>query len=385
MNMKRLMAAGLAGAMAFSLAACSGGNDNGGGSTADGGTTTPDSGASTPKTDLSVGVLYYNYADTYIASVRAALTDKLKEIGINPSNQDGNANQTTQTEQVQNEITKGTQMLVVNIVNTGSDDAATGIVDKAKAGGLPLVFFNREVSDDVIKSYDKSAFVGTNAPEAGHMQGDMIGKYVLENFDKLDLNGDGKISYVLFKGEQGNAEAEYRTQFAVEDADKILEEAGKPKLEFYDAKNADKYLVDKTGAWSSAAALEYMNTILSEYNDANNNMVELVICNNDGMAEGAITALNTSGYNKEVVEGQPASPYIPVFGVDATDAAKDLIAKGMMTGSIKQDADGMAQCISDLVANIAAGKDLMDGISGKYTVDDGVNKIRIPYQVYMGE
>lgn len=385
MNMKRLMAAGLAGAMAFSLAACGGDTKDAGGSTADSGTSAPDSGASTPKADLSVGVLYYNYADTYIASVRAALTDKLKAVGINPSNQDGNANQTTQTEQVQNEITKGTQMLVVNIVNTGSDDAATGIVDKAKAGGLPLVFFNREVSDDVIKSYDKSAFVGTNAPEAGHMQGDMIGKYVVENFDKLDLNGDGKISYVLFKGEQGNAEAEYRTQFAVEDADALLEAAGKPKLEFYDAKNADKYLVDKTGAWSSAAALEYMNTILSEYNDANKNMVELVICNNDGMAEGAITALNTSGYNKEVVEGQAASPYIPVFGVDATDAAKDLIAKGMMTGSIKQDADGMAQCITDLVANIAAGKDLMDGIADKYTVDEGVNKIRIPYQVYMGE
>ena len=49
------------------------------------------------------------------------------------------------------------------------------------------------------------------------------------------------------------------------------------------------------------------------------------------------------------------------------------------------DADGMAQCISDLVANVAAGKDLMDGIADKYTVDEGVNKIRIPYQIYLGE
>ena len=56
-----------------------------------------------------------------------------------------------------------------------------------------------------------------------------------------------------------------------------------------------------------------------------------------------------------------------------------------MTGSIKQDAEGMAKCITDLVNNIAAGKPLMDGIADKYTVDDGVNKIRIPYQVYMGE
>lgn len=380
MNVKRLLAASMAATMALSLAACGGDKAPADAGPADGGATDTPAAA-----DLNVGVLYYNYADTYIASVRGALDASLKGIGITPSNQDGNNNQTTQTEQVQNEITKGTNMLVVNVVNTGSDDAATGIVDKAKTGDLPLVFFNREVSDDVIKSYEKSAFVGTDAPEAGHMQGEMIGQYLLDNYDAVDLNGDGQISYVLFKGEQGNAEAEFRTQFAVEDANKMLVEAGKPELTFYDSKNNDKYLVDKNGSWSSAAAQEYMTTILSEYNDTNKNMVELIICNNDGMAEGAITALNTVGYNKEVKEDEPASPYVPVFGVDATDAAKDLIAKGMMTGSIKQDAEGMAQCITDLVANVAAGKDLMDGIADKYAVDPGVNKIRIPYQVYMGE
>ena len=34
---------------------------------------------------------------------------------------------------------------------------------------------------------------------AGHMQGEMIGKYLVDNYDKADLNGDGKISYVIFK------------------------------------------------------------------------------------------------------------------------------------------------------------------------------------------
>lgn len=374
MNTKRWLAAGLTATMLFTLTACGGDKKP-----AEGGGT--EAGGDQPAAnDLSIGVLYYNYADTYIASVRGALSAKLDEMGIKHSDQDGNNNQTTQSEQVQNEITKGTEMLVVNVVNTSSDDAATGIVDKAKAGDLPLLFFNREVSDDVIKSYDKSAFVGTNAPEAGHMQGEMIGDYLLADYEKYDLNGDGKISYVMFKGEQGNAEAEARTQYGVEDANKKLVEAGKPELEFYDANNSDKYLVDKNGSWSSAASQEYMTTILSEYNDQNNNMVELVICNNDGMAEGAVTALNTAGYNNG-----DAAKTIPVFGVDATDAAKALIADGKMAGTIKQDADGMAQCISDLVANVAAGKDLMDRIAGKYTVDEGVNKIRIPYQIYLGE
>ena len=167
---------------------------------------------------------------------------------------------------------------------------------------------------------------------------------------------DGKISYAMMMGELGNAEAIARTQFGVEDANKVLTEAGKPELEYFDAANADKYQVDKEGKWSAQAATEYMNTNLSQYNEGNKNMIELVICNNDGMAEGVITSLNDKGYNTG------DDKFIPVFGVDATDAAKQLIADGKMVGTIKQDAEGMADCIAFLTGNAAGGKELMDGI-----------------------
>ncbi|MEI3182954.1 MAG: hypothetical protein V8S98_06175 [Lachnospiraceae bacterium] len=36
------------------------------------------------------------------------------------------------------------------------------------------------------------------------MQGKLIGDYLVENFDKVDLNGDGKISYAMFMGQLGN-------------------------------------------------------------------------------------------------------------------------------------------------------------------------------------
>ena len=148
-----------------------------------------------------------------------------------------------------------------------------------------------------MNSYEKCAFVGTNAPEAGHMQGQMVGEYLLENYDTVDLNGDGVISYVMFKGQEGNAEAEARTQFGVEDANAVLTAAGKPELAYYNASATDKYLVDQGGKWSAQAANDYMATILPEYSEANGNMVELIICNNDGMAEGAVSALQGAGYN----------------------------------------------------------------------------------------
>ena len=326
-----------------------------------------------------VHVFYYTYSDTYISGVRSALDTKLKEANISFQDYDGNGNQTTQTEQVQTAITKGAKAVVVNIVNTGSDDAANGLVTLAKNAGIPIIFFNREVSDSVVNSYDKCVFVGTDAAEAGHLQGEMIGEYLVKNYDKVDLNGDGKISYVLFKGEEGNNEAIYRTQYSVEDANKILAENGKEPLMFYDANNPNKYLVDKNGQWSAAAANEYITTALTSYSESNNNMIELVICNNDGMAEGAISALGSAGYN---LGGDGKS--IPVFGVDATDAAKELINNKRMTGTIKQDAEGMADAIARIVRNGLGNSDLLEG-TGDLTIDKDVRKIRIAYDKYLGE
>ncbi len=338
--------------------------------------------------DTNVAIFYYTYSDTYIASVRTALDKQLDDMGVTYQDYDANSNQTTQNEQIDTAIQTGANLLIVNIVTSGSVDASQQIVDKAEAAGIPVIFFNRAVEGDdeegqVLGSYEKCAFVGTDAPEAGHMQGTMIGNYVKEHYDEIDLNKDGKISYAMFMGQLGNVEAIYRTQYAVEDADAILEEAGKPKLEYFDSANTDKYQVDQDGNWSATAANNYMTTNLSQYNEGNNNMIELVICNNDGMAEGAIAALNDKGYN--LGSENSNSKMIPVFGVDATDAAKQLIADGKMVGTIKQDADGMAACIADLTKNAAEGKALMDG-TDNYNISENVsNKIYIPYAEYTGE
>lgn len=329
--------------------------------------------------DGEVSVFYYTYGDTYISSVRSALDAALEAAGIKYQDYDSNNSQTTQTEQVTTAIAKGTSLLVVNLVDSGSDDAAKNIIDQASAQNIPVIFFNRSVSEEAVSSYDKCVFVGTDYEMAGHMQGEMVGKYLVDNYDTVDLNGDGSISYVMFKGQEGNAEAIARTQFGVEDADKVLTEAGKSALTFYDSSNANKYLVDQDGAWSAAAANNYMQTILSQYSEANNNMVELVIANNDEMAIGAVTALQNAGYNLE----DGSAKVIPVFGVDATDAAKDAIGKGTMTGTIKQDAEGMASTIAQISENYMTSADTFAEVDEANVV--GTWRVNIPYATYTGE
>ena len=355
-------------------------------------TTPADTSADTEASELKVGVFYYTFADTYIASVRTAMDAELTNLGVSFNNFDGNNNQTTQNEQIQTAVTDGYNLLVVNMVTSGSPDVANEII--SLANGTPVIFFNRAIEADgeegtVLNANSNICFIGTDAPEAGHLQGKMVGEYLLANWDTVDLNGDGKISYAMFKGDEANVEAIYRTQYGVEDADAVLTEAGKPALEYFDASNSAKYQVDLGGAWSAQAALDYMNTNLSQYNEANGNMIELIICNNDNMAEGAISALETAGYNT----GAEGSKTIPVFGVDATDAAKELIAAGKMTGTVKQDAEGMAVAIASVVKATGEGTSMADAVAATsatnpdmYTIADGIaNKLFVAYAAYTAE
>ena len=401
--MKKIIALLLALTMVFALAACAKQTTE---TPATETTTTPETttteenttteetpaAETTEAADLKVGVFYYTFADTYISSVRTALDAQLDSLGVAYQNFDGNNNQTTQNEQIQTALTDGYNLLIVNMVTSGSPDVANEII--SMANGTPVIFFNRAIEADgnegtVLNANATISFIGTDAPEAGHLQGKMVGEYLLANWDTVDLNGDGKISYAMFKGDEANVEAIYRTQFGVEDANAVLTEAGKPELEYFDASNTSKYQVDLGGAWSAQAALDYMNTNLSQYNEANGNMIELIICNNDNMAEGAISALEAAGYNT----GAEGATTIPVFGVDATDAAKELIAAGKMTGTVKQDAEGMAVAIASVVKATGEGTSMADAVSATsatnpdmYTIADGIaNKLFVAYAAYTAE
>ena len=365
--MKKLIALLLAVIMLLSLAAC---------------------GAKAPAaTETKVSVFWYDEADVYLSTVRSELNKAMDAAGVAYDNQYAGKDQAKQLEQIKTAIAGGSNLLVVNVVTSGDPDVAQTIVDAA--GDIPVIFFNRAIGTDgtdvtMLGKNKTACFIGTDAPEAGHMQGKMIGEYVLANFDKLDLNKDGKISYAMFKGEEGNAEAIARTQFGVEDADLVLTAAGKAALEYFDAQAAQKWQTDPEGAWSAKAAKDYMDTNLVTYNESNGNMIELVICNNDGMAEGVVASLQQAGYNKA------GAHVVPVFGVDATDAAKALIAEGSMIGTVKQDNVGMAEAICATVKAIAEGKTPADALASlndaRFTIaPECASKLYVAYAPYTGE
>ncbi len=98
--------------------------------------------------DLStadVAVFYYTYSDAYISSVRTALDSKLDELGVKYTDYDSNNTQATQNEQIQTAIASGANVLVVNVVTSGTVDVSSQIVQMAKDADIPVIFFNRAV------------------------------------------------------------------------------------------------------------------------------------------------------------------------------------------------------------------------------------------------
>lgn len=298
-----------------------------------------------------IGVAIYKYDDTYVSTVKNSLIKEAQSTAQLLLN-DGKGDQGTQNDQIDLLIEKGVDVLLVNIVDVG---AAQTIVNKAKTADIPIVFFNREPSLDVLKSYDKARFIGTNAKDAGVIQGEIIANIWKD--DVFDKNKDGVMQYVMFKGEPDNPEAVARTEWSIKRAEELgvkTEELGL-----------------QVANWDTELANRAMEAWISKFGDK----IEFVVANNDGMAQGAISALQAANYNKG-----DKSRFIPVVGVDATDAAKELISKEYMSGTVVQDGEEMGKALFRAAMNLYEGKDITEGTDYKY--DDTGISVRIPYKPY---
>jgi len=354
-NWKRLLLGSMAvGTLGF-LAAC--GDEGTDTDTGD----TPDNDADTGTeevvaSDNSLGVSFYQYADTYISSVRQALEGVAGEDGeVQLQLNDAQGDQATQNDQLDILIEQGVGALAVNIVDVG---AVQTVLDKAETAELPIVFFNREPDQDILQSYDNARFIGTTPEEAGILQGEMAVEMWNDNPD-WDKNDDGIINYVMLTGDAENPEAIARTEYSIS----TVEDAGIETNE----------LGQQVANWNADQAYTAVSAWISREGDN----IEMIFANNDSMASGAISALQSAGYNNG------DGPFIPVFGVAETDEAKQLIADGYMSGTIEQDGEAMAEAIYALSKNALLGNDFLEGTDYEY--DDTGISVRIPYQMYSGE
>ena len=330
---KRLLAVLLAGVMTLSLAACGGAGGAAPAQEAAPAEAAADAAAGAAGGDLStkkVGVCIYQFSDNFMTLFRTELESYLISLGFAKENitiQDGANDQGTQSNQIDAFIADGVDVLIINPVNSSS--AAT-ITDKVVGAGIPLVYINREPDADEEKRWADNdwnvTYVGCDARQSGTMQGEIIGDLGL---DALDFNKNGKVDYIMIEGDPENVDAQYRTEFSV----KALTDAG------FEV----NCLTDQVGNWDQAQGQQLVANALSQYG----NDIEVVFCNNDAMALGALQAIEAAG--------RKVGTDIYLVGVDAlTEVVEDVIA-GSITGTVFNDHVSQSHSAADAAVNYLKG------------------------------
>jgi methyl-galactoside transport system substrate-binding protein len=269
----------------------------------------------------TIGVAIYKFDDTFMSYTRNAIEQNGQGKALISTVDSQNA-QPTQNDQVDQFITKKMKSIAINPVDR---TAAGAIVDKAKAGNVPVVFFNREPFADDMKKWDKVYYVGAKAEESGTMQGEIAAEWWIANKGK-----DTVLRYIMLKGEPGHQDAELRTEYSI----KAVLAAG-IKVEL---------LAEDTAMWDRPRAVEKMDAFWARFGD----QIDMVFCNNDDMALGAIESLRKAGFFSE-------GRYLPVVGVDATAPALQALAEGTLLGTVLNDAKNQGKATFDIAYALATG------------------------------
>lgn len=316
------------------------------------------------KKEFTAHVFFWNNADPFVGEIRAALEKEFNDKEIKFVFYDGKNDAKAQTDQIRTAIAQNADILVLNLV-----DSTLGqeVLDMAKPKKIPTVFFNRQPEHKIFKGRDDAVLIDGDMIGGAKAQGKMIADYLLADYDKF-AKEDGVVDYVMIRAEVGHEAANVRTQYAVSEANIHLKAAGKPELKRHKDAPADLLADD----WSAQKGKAAMDTLTSKITTANLGTVDLVIGNNDGIAEGVISSLNTNDYNT----GSKETKYIPVFGYDATLTGKTLVKANKLAGTILQDGQANATLIATIANNVKLGKENKDWLDGStYKYDGDFNRV----------
>lgn len=360
---KKVMALAMASCMAMSLAGCGGGGsaettaapaETTTAAAAEAETTAADAAAEAETTaadaaaavegkdpsEIKVGISIYQFADNFMTLYREELQRYLvEECGLKAENisvMDGKNDQGEQMNQIRNFITQGYDVMIINLVQASSEPTVT---EECNAAGIPVVYINREPEAEREEAWVtdgiKATYVGADARQSGTYQGEEIAE--LEN--KGDADGDGVVRYIMVQGDPENVDAQYRTEKSIE----ALTAAGVEVEE----------LVKMRGDWDQTKGQEITANALSQHGAK----IDVVFCNNDAMALGALQAIEAA--NRKVNED------IYLVGVDALVEVVEHVMNGKMTGTVFNDYFGQAHTAADKALDFVNGKE----VDNVYMVD----------------
>jgi len=213
---------------------------------------------------IKVGVSVATMQEAVYSFMKQAMLDNKDKDGVeliwlSADNKEGN-----QISNVENLITRQIDVLILHAVNT---KAATSLVEKAKDAGIPVVAMDRLPAGAEVDCY-----VTADSFKVGKIQAEYLAKKIT-----------GKGNVIICQGEAGNSVAREIT-------------AGNTSvLKKYPG---IKIVVNQTHrGWARGLAMATVENALTRYQ----NNIEGILCNNSGMAMGAVQALLAQNLTDKVV------------------------------------------------------------------------------------
>jgi D-xylose transport system substrate-binding protein len=265
--------------------------------------------------DCTVGVSWNNYQEERWAKWdEPALKAAIEAGGGTYISNDAKSSPETQASNVENLISQGANVLVI-LAQDGT--AIKPSVAAAAAQGVPVIAYDRLIEDPA------ALYVTFDNVRVGEMEAQAV----------LDVVSEG--NFVIIKGNAADANADFLREGYTN--------VGIPA----EGESSDTITIvgeTYTDNWDPALAQTQMEQFLTE----NDNEVDAVLSENDGMAGGVVAALEAQGLAGE----------IPVSGQDGDQAALNRVALGTQTVSVWKDARELGTAAGEAAVALCANPDV---------------------------
>jgi D-xylose transport system substrate-binding protein len=270
-------------------------------------------GGESPAGDLLVGVSWNNYnEERWAKSDEPAIKAALEEAGASYTSTDAGSSAEQQLADVENLLSQGVDALII-LAQDG--EAILPAVESAIDQGVPVIAYDRLIEN----------------PDTLYITFDNIGVGKLQAEVIFGLVPEGR--YAIIKGNQADANADFlREGYEQVIGDAVSSGAIEIACETY------------TDNWLPDVAQTNMEQCLTQ----EDNDIDAVLSENDGMAGGVVAALEAQGLQ------------VPVSGQDGDKAALNRVALGTQSVSVWKDARELGKAAGEAAVQLAQGAALAD-------------------------
>jgi len=261
--------------------------------------------------DLVVGVSWNNFQEERWKTDEAAIKAVLDAAGVKYISTDAQSSATKQLTDVEQLISQGANALIVLAQDS---EAVQPAVQKALDEGIPVIGYDRLIEN----------------PNAFYITFDNKGVGKLQAQAVFGVKPKG--NYAIIKGNKADANADFLRQGYVQAG---LPDVGKSTDTL---KNVGESYTDN---WDPKNAQTSMEQFLTQ----NQNKIDIAFVENDGMAGGAVAALQAQGLAGKV----------PVSGQDGDKAALNRVALGTQTVDVWKDARLLGTTAAQVAAQLCNG------------------------------